>query len=115
MQTIALNGAECDKYTTRFGFRTFKFDCDKGFFLNGKRVQINGVCCHEGFGITGRAVPDSIQRYQIKLMKEMGANGYRTSHYPHAEVTMDALDENGFIVMNETRHFNSDEDSIEEL
>ena len=113
--TIALNGAECDKYTTRFGFRTFKFDCDKGFFLNGKRVQINGVCCHEGFGITGRAVPDSIQRYQIKLMKEMGANGYRTSHYPHAEVTMDALDENGFIVMNETRHFNSDEDSIEEL
>ena len=83
--TIAVNGAECDKYTTRFGFRTFKFDCDKGFFLNGKRVQINGVCCHEGFGITGRAVPDSIQRYQIKLMKEMGANAIRLSHNPFAK------------------------------
>ena len=112
---ISVDGAEYDKYTAKFGFRTFKFDCDKGFFLNGRRVQINGVCCHEGFGITGRAVPNSIQRYQIKLMKEMGANGYRTSHYPHAEATMDALDENGFIVMNETRFFNSDEDSIEQL
>ena len=112
---ISVNGTECDRYKTRFGFRTFKFDCDNGFFLNGRRVQINGVCCHEGFGITGRAVPDSIQRYQIKLMKEMGANGYRTSHYPHAEATMDALDENGFIVMNETRFFNPDECSIEQL
>ena len=112
---ISVNGAECDRYKTRFGFRTFNFDCDNGFFLNGRRVQINGVCCHEGFGITGRAVPDSIQRYQIKLMKEMGANGYRTSHYPHAEATMDALDENGFIVMNETRFFNPDECSMEQL
>ncbi|HAY97612.1 MAG TPA: hypothetical protein DCY23_04910, partial [Ruminococcaceae bacterium] len=112
---ISADGIECDKYKTKFGFRTFKFDCDKGFILNGRRVQINGVCCHEGFGITGRAVPDSIQRYQIKLMKEMGANGYRTSHYPHDKATMDALDENGFIVMNETRFFNSDEDSIEQL
>jgi len=113
--TVCVNGDEYDRYTDRFGFRNFEFNCDKGFLLNGRRVTVNGVCCHEGFGITGRAVPDSIQRYQIRLMKEMGANGYRTSHYPHSEATMDALDEGGFIVMNETRRFNSDRDSIEEL
>lgn len=113
--TLIKNGEETDRDTARFGFRTFRFDSDEGFILNGRRVQINGVCCHEGFGITGRAVPDAIQRYQIQLMKEMGANGYRTAHYPHDEATMDALDENGFIVMDETRWFNTDEESIKQL
>ena len=113
--TLIKNGTEIDRDTTHFGFRTFCFDPDNGFILNGRRVQINGVCCHEGFGITGRAVPDAIQRYQIQLMKEMGANGYRTAHYPHDDATMDALDENGFIVMDETRWFNTDEESIKQL
>ena len=101
--------------TNRFGFRTFHFDADKGFFLNGRHVKLKGVCCHQDYGITGKAVPDNIYRYRIQLMKEMGANAYRTSHYPHAEATMDALDEEGMLVMDETRWFTSTDEGREQL
>lgn len=113
--TVCVNGDEYDRYTDRFGFRNFEFNCDKGFLLNGRRVTVNGVCCHEGFGITGRAVPDSIQRYQIRLMKEMGANGYRTSHYQQTKSYMDAFDEQGFLVMDEARWFESTKEAMEQL
>lgn len=104
---ILVNGKICDTYSTRTGFRTFKLTPDKGMFLNGKHIKIKGVCSHQDFGLTGKAVPDNIYRYKIEMIKEMGANGYRTSHYPHSEATMDALDELGFIVMDETRWFES--------
>ncbi len=113
--TVKINGAEIDTYKTRIGFRSFSFDKDEGLFLNGRHVKIKGVCAHQDFGLTGKAVPDNIHRHKIELIKEMGANGYRTSHYPHSEATMDALDELGFIVMNETRWFESSEDGIEQL
>lgn len=112
---IFLNGTVCDLYATRIGFRTVELNPDKGFFLNGKHIKINGVCAHQDLGLTGKAVADNVQRYKIELIKEMGANGYRTSHYPHSEATMDALDELGFIVMDETRWFDSSEEGTEQL
>ncbi|MCI5970223.1 MAG: DUF4982 domain-containing protein [Oscillospiraceae bacterium] len=112
---IYKNGVLCDEYITRTGFRTFDIDPDKGLFLNGKHVKIKGVCAHQDFGITGKAVPDNIHRYKVEMIKEMGANGYRTSHYPHSEETMDALDELGFIVMDETRWFSSSEEAKQQL
>ncbi|MBQ7820727.1 MAG: DUF4982 domain-containing protein [Clostridia bacterium] len=104
-----------DTYETRFGFREFKIDPDRGLFLNGKHVKIKGMCAHQDFGITGKAVPDNIQRHKIALIKEMGANGFRASHYPHSEATMDALDEMGFIVMNEVRRFESTPEALSQL
>lgn len=104
-----------DEYHTRFGFRSFYLDAENGLFINGKKYLIKGVCGHADFGLTGKAVPDSIHRHKVRLLKEMGANGYRTSHYMQAETLMDALDENGFIVMDETRWFSTDEASIEQL
>ena len=112
---LSVNGKEIDEYTTRTGFRTFRFIKDKGLFLNGEPIKIKGVCAHQDFGLTGKAVSDNIYRYRIEMIKEMGANGYRTSHYPHAEATMDALDELGFIVMDETRWFDSTDEGIEQL
>jgi len=112
---IIRNGIEIDKVITRFGFRTIKFDAEKGFFLNGRNIKIKGVCCHQDYGITGKAVPDNICRYRIELLKQMGANAYRTAHYPHPEATMDALDELGFLVMNETRWFESTKEGKEQL
>lgn len=108
-------GNELDVYETRFGFREFKIDPDHGLFLNGKHIKIKGVCMHQDFGLTGKAVPDNIQRYKLEMIKEMGANGFRASHYPHSEATMDALDELGFIVMNETRRFESTPDGLASL
>lgn len=104
-----------DQYETRFGFRTVCADPQNGLFLNGKPVKIQGVCAHADFGLSGKAVPDNILRWKIRRIREMGANGYRASHYPHAEATMDALDEMGFLVMDETRWFESSEDGLEQL
>lgn len=101
--------------TVRFGFRHVEIDADRGLFLNGKKRIINGLCAHQDFGLTGKAVPDNILRYKVSLMKEMGANGFRCSHYPHPRATMDALDDMGFLVMAETRWFDSSEDSIKQL
>ena len=112
---ISVNGAECDRYTTRTGFRTFTLDPDKGLFLNGKHIKIKGVCAHQDCGLTGKAVSDNVHRYKIEMIKEMGANGYRTSHYPQAEAIMDALDELGFIVMAETRWFESTDEGKQQL
>lgn len=112
---IKVNGKECDAYETKTGFRTFEINPDKGLFLNGNHIKIKGVCAHQDFGITGKAVPDNIHRYKVELIKEMGANGYRTSHYPHPEAVMDALDELGFIVMDETRWFESTDEGKQQL
>ncbi len=107
---------ECvDEYSDRYGYREFYMDAEKGFFLNGRNVKINGVCAHQDFGLTGKAVPDNILRHKVRVIKEMGANGYRCSHYPHPQATMDALDDYGFIVMSETRWFDSSPEGIDQL
>lgn len=107
--------SEIDEYVTRFGLRYYVLDPDKGMFINGRHYKIKGVCGHADCGLTGKAVPDNIHRHKVRLMKEMGANGYRTSHYMQAEALMDALDENGFIVMDETRWFESTDEGREQL
>lgn len=112
---LYLNGKEVDMVTEKYGYRTIRFDADEGFFLNERSVKIKGVCCHQDYGLTGRAVPKRVQRYRLKLLKEMGCNGYRTSHYAQPETTLEALDEMGFLVMDETRWFESSEDSQKQL
>jgi beta-galactosidase len=104
-----------DELCVRFGFRHLRFDPERGLFLNGKAVKIKGVCCHGDYGLTGKAVPDNIQRYRVRLLREMGANGYRCAHYPQSEATMDALDDYGFLVMAETRWFESTKEGREQL
>lgn len=112
---VYADGVKVDQVSVKYGYRTVTCDPDQGFFLNGRRVMIQGVCCHQDYGLTGRAVPERVQRYRLKLLKEMGANGYRTAHYPHSESTMDALDDMGFLVMDETRWFESTEDGLRQL
>ena len=109
------NGEEIDENTTRTGFRTVEISAENGLLLNGKKVYINGVCAHQDFGLTGLAVPENIAKYKISLIKEMGANGYRTSHYQQTSYYMDAFDEMGFLVMNEARWFESTKESFEQI
>jgi beta-galactosidase len=104
-----------DTYETTFGIRTIKFDPDKGFFLNGKHVKIKGVCCHQDFGGVGVAIPDAVQDFKIKRLKEMGANGLRVAHNWVAPEALDACDEQGFLVMNEARMSGSTEELIKQL
>lgn len=109
------DGASCDVSETKTGFHTYYADPEKGFFLNGRHVKIKGVCMHQDCGLTGKAVAANVQRYKIELLKEMGANGYRASHYMQTASIMDALDDLGFIVMAETRWFDSTENGKKQL
>ncbi len=106
---------ECDRSEQRFGFRKIAFSAEEGFFLNDRPVKIKGVCMHLDFGLTGKAVPDNICRYKVRLCREMGANAIRMAHYPHQEATMDACDELGMLVMSENRRFESNPDTLEEM
>lgn len=116
MRTTMLCGDRMtDRDEIRFGFRTIRVDRNEGLFLNGKHYLLKGFCGHENCGLTGKTIPDALQRYRVKLMKEMGANAYRTAHYPQSEALMDALDEAGFLVMDETRWFESTEEGRAQL
>lgn len=105
----------CDTYTTRTGFRYYHCDPEKGFFLNGRPLKIQGVCAHEDCGLLGKAIPANVHRYKMELLKEMGVNGYRTAHYQQNAAILDAADELGFVVLNESRWFSSTEDGISQL
>lgn len=99
--TIEYDKKVLDNYETNFGIRTFNFDSDKGFFLNGKSVKINGVCNHHDLGFLGAAINHRALERQLEIMKEMGVNGIRTSHNPPAPELLDLCDKMGFIVMDE--------------
>ncbi len=90
-----------DRVENPLGFRWFKFDPQRGFFLNGKRVQIQGTNWHQSYPGMGNALPNSRHVKDMELIKEMGVNFWRTSHYPHDVATMEASDRLGLMVWNE--------------
>ncbi|HAF25043.1 MAG TPA: glycoside hydrolase family 2, partial [Blastocatellia bacterium] len=98
---VQRNGRIVDTYETAFGIRYFAFDREKGFFLNGKRVKINGVCDHHDLGSLGAAVNTRALERQLEMLKAMGVNGIRTSHNPPAPELLELADRMGFIVMDE--------------
>lgn len=97
--------SELDADSTRIGFRTFTVDCDHGFFLNGRPIKLMGTCNHQDHAGVGVAVPDSVQYWRIKRLKELGTNAYRCSHNMPAKEILDACDELGMLVMDENRRF----------
>ena len=99
--TLKYSGKICDDYKTTFGIRTFNFDVDKGFLLNGKRMKIKGVCNHHDLGCLGAAVNTRAIEHQLEILKAMGCNGIRTAHNPPAPELLDLCDRMGFIVMDE--------------
>ncbi|MDD3322568.1 MAG: glycoside hydrolase family 2 TIM barrel-domain containing protein [Paludibacter sp.] len=94
-------GIQTDEYETTVGIRSFTFDVNKGFFLNGKPVKINGVCDHHDLGALGVAVNERAIQRQLEILKGMGVNGIRTSHNPPAPELLDLCDRMGFVVMDE--------------
>ncbi|MCD6201508.1 MAG: DUF4982 domain-containing protein [Bacteroidales bacterium] len=90
-----------DRVETPLGIRSFRFDADKGFFLNGKHVKIRGVCDHHDLGALGAAINTRALERQLEILKGMGCNGIRTSHNPPAPELLNLCDKMGFIVMDE--------------
>jgi beta-galactosidase len=103
IQQVRSGGTIVDKTETAFGIRTVRFDKDLGFFLNGKPVKIQGVCCHQDHAGVGSALPDGLQEFRIRKLKEMGCNAYRSSHNPPTPELLEACDRLGMLVMDENR------------
>ena len=109
------NNKVVDKYKTPFGIRRIKFDPDKGFFLNGHSVKIVGSNNHKDHAGVGTAMPDALIEWRIRKMKEMGANGIRTSHDPPSPAFLDACDRLGMLVLAENRLSGSNQYHLEKL
>lgn len=90
-----------DEYESKFGFRTIRFDADKGFFLNGVNMKMKGVCLHHEAGPLGAAVPAEVWERRLVNLKEIGCNAIRTAHNPPSPEFLDLCDELGFLVMDE--------------
>lgn len=83
------------------GFRSIRFDADKGFFLNGMPCLLKGVCVHHDAGCLGAAVPPAVWHRRLAKLKAMGCNAIRTSHNPHMPELYALCDRMGFFVMDE--------------
>lgn len=83
------------------GFRTMRFDPREGFFLNGRKVKVHGVCEHHDFGCLGAAFHTPAMRRKFLILREMGVNAIRTSHNMPAPELMELADEMGFLVVDE--------------
>ncbi len=101
---LVKNGDAVDDASTNFGIRTIRYDKDKGFFLNGKHVELKGTCNHQDFIGVGTGMPDGLLEWRIMKLKQMGSNSYRCSHNPPAKELLDACDKLGMVVMDENRH-----------
>jgi beta-galactosidase len=92
-----------DRYETPFGVRTLRWDANQGFFLNGQRVELKGVCHHQDHAGVGVALPDELQTFRLEQLKKMGCNAIRTSHNPPTPELLDACDRLGMLVLDENR------------
>ncbi|MDD4637680.1 MAG: beta-galactosidase GalA, partial [Bacteroidales bacterium] len=114
MTEVSDNGKIIDTYETTFGVRTIEINRN-GLFLNGKLYPIKGTCNHQDFAGIGVALPDKINEYKLKLLKEMGSNGYRCSHHPPTPELLTMCDRMGLLVLDENRTLSSSEEGIKDL
>ncbi len=104
-----------DRYETTFGIRTIRFDADQGFLLNGKKYVIRGVGVHQDHAGVGVAVPDDVQEFRVRRLKEMGVNTYRTAHHPHSPAILEACDRLGMLVVDENRRFDDTPETLSQV
>jgi beta-galactosidase len=112
---VRTGGKVVDRYETPFGIRTVKFDPEKGLLLNGNPVKLKGTCNHQDHAGVGAALPDAVQYYRIRRLQDMGCNSLRTSHNPPTPELLNACDELGMLVFDETRMMSSNPEGLSEF
>ena len=90
-----------DEVEQPLGLRYYKVDPARGFFLNGHHLQLHGVCRHQDRAVVGNALAPENIREDVKLMREMGVNAVRLTHYPHSSYTYDQMDRAGIVTWAE--------------
>ncbi len=113
--TVEAGGKVRDAERLSFGVRTAVFDADKGFFLNGKSLKIQGTCNHQDHAGVGAALPDRLQAFRLAVLKEMGNNAVRTSHNMPTPEWVEACDRMGVMMMCETRQMSSNPEGLAQL
>src|SRR5665213_2090182 len=113
--TVEVDGSVRDSERVKFGIRTAVFDADKGFFLNGMSLKIQGTCNHQDHAGVGSAVPDRLQWFRLAVLREMGCNAVRTSHNMPTPEWVDACDSMGMMMMCETRQMSSNPEGMQQL
>ena len=113
--TINAGGKTRDAERISFGVRTAVFDADKGFFLNGKSLKLQGTCNHQDHAGVGAALPDRLQSFRMGLLREMGCNAVRTSHNMPTPEWVQACDRMGMMMMCETRQMSSNPEGLAQL
>ena len=113
--TVSNQNAVADIYNTPFGVRTVSIDSTNGVFINGQHVWIQGMCNHQDMAGVGSALPDRLQYYRIERLKEMGVNGYRSSHNAPTAELLDACDQLGMLVLDENRRIGTNAEPLGEL
>ncbi|MDM8159979.1 beta-galactosidase GalA [Labilibaculum sp. K2S] len=111
---VVENGNIVDAYETTFGVRTVEIN-KNGVFLNGKLYPVKGTCNHQDFAGIGVALPNKINWYKLKVLKEMGSNGYRCTHHMPTPEVLDMCDSIGMLVLDENRHLSSSEEGLKDL
>lgn len=101
LATVYLGNHPIHDFSRRIGFREAVFTTD-GFFLNGKRLKLFGLDRHQIYAYTGMAMPARVQRHDAELLKKLNCNMVRMSHYPQHPAFLDACDELGIMLWEET-------------
>ncbi|OYQ43767.1 beta-galactosidase GalA [Flavobacterium aurantiibacter] len=112
---VEKSGQKIHQEKVKFGIRSFEFDVKKGFSLNGKRFKIKGTNNHQDHAGVGAAMPDDLQYYRIRLLKEMGSNAYRASHNAPTPELLEACDSLGMLVVDEQRLLNSSPEYLDQF
>jgi beta-galactosidase len=99
---IYSGGKKVDSYHTSFGIRSIAYSAEKGLLLNGEEILMKGACLHHDNGLLGAAAFRDAEYRRVKRMKENGYNAIRTSHNPPSEAFLEACDELGMLVIDES-------------
>ena len=113
--TVSVNGTVRDAERVIFGVRSIQFDAQKGFFLNGKPLKIQGTCNHQDHAGVGAALPDRLQYFRLSVLQQMGCNAVRTSHNMPTPEWVEACDRMGVMLMCETRQASSNSSGLAQL
>lgn len=101
VQLVTTNGVLVHSVTNQIGFRTVTFVANQGFFINGRKVVMRGICHHEEWPTTGRTTSRAEADLDISMMKDMNFNAARMSHYPPNKVFLEECDRLGLYILDE--------------
>ena len=101
MTILSETGTALDRVSQPLGLRSVKFDADRGFFLNGEHLFLQGVSMHQDRPVKGWAISHADQREDFDLLQDLGANAVRLAHYQHDEYSYELADSRGIVAWAE--------------